>query len=197
MFLASIPALAHAFYKCVDEQGKTTYQKTACPADTSQSKVRVASHMEKSSAQRAFESDEFTGREFTTDESTEDTKTMLIRQQLASAIASLSALKITMADYHSANGVWPKRFSDIGINDSSMKSSTIESIGIETNGEFIVKLNSALGDHKKVLMKPEIVLGGTSIEWRCYANFTREVLSFSGRQICESSATRSDDQGNR
>jgi hypothetical protein len=92
-----------------------------------------------------------------------------------------------ITDYYSTNGSWPTQLSDLGFDQDSMTSSTVDSVKIGANGEFLAELNNTLGDNKLLVFRPNSVMDGTSIEWTCYANFTREFLTVAGHSICESS----------
>ncbi len=181
LLLISIPTTAFSIYKCVNEQGKTTFQETACPSNASQ-------EITKSQPGSSPKSELVEHREFTSDEPMESSEAMLIRQKLASAISSLSYIKISVVEYYSSSGNWPKELSDIGFDSDGMNSGTINSVKIGANGDFAAELNDTLGDKKLIVFKPESVLGGSAIEWSCYANFTEKVLSFAGHSICKSSA---------
>ncbi len=181
LLLISIPTTAFSIYKCVNEQGKTTFQETACPSNASQ-------EITKSQPGSSPKSELVEHREFTSDEPMESSEAMLIRQKLASAISSLSYIKMSVVEYYSSSGNWPKELSDIGFDSGGMNSGTIDSVKIGANGDFAAELNDTLGDKKLIVFKPESVLGGSAIEWSCYANFTEKVLSFAGHSICKSSA---------
>ena len=73
-----------------------------------------------------------------------------------------------------------------GFEEGSMNSSKIDSVRLEPGGVVVAKLNNAIGNNKYIAMQPQSVLGGTSIEWRCYANFPRQVLSYGNSSTCES-----------
>lgn len=173
--LAVIPIQGFSFYKCTNEKGEVTYQKVTCPPSSAQIKKRVfIEHSQNSKS------------EFVQEEAIPLPKIMLFRNKLASAISSLSYLKMALSDYYSLNGNWPTKLSDAGIDKSSMTSSNIDEVSLDKEGGIVAKLNSSFGENKILLTKPKAVMGGTSMEWTCYANFPKELLSYAGESICES-----------
>lgn len=181
--LASAAIPVHAAYKCVDEKGNVTYQTKACQSNELQTKTKVSSKKIPSGSQTEPKQDEFTS-----DQLMDSTQALLIKQKIATAISALTPIRIMTMDYHSVNGDWPTQLSDIGLDKDNMKSSTVDSVKMGGNGDFAAELNESFGDNKLIVFRPESVMGGTSIEWKCFANFTSEQLSTPGLPLCESSA---------
>jgi hypothetical protein len=173
----------HSAYKCVDEKGNVTYQTKACPSDASQTKTKVASKQSTEPEKSASKQEEFTS-----DQSMNDIQAMPVRSKLSSAISALTPIRLMITDYYSTNGAWPTQLSDLGFDQDNMSSSTVDSVKIGANGEFLAELNSTFGDQKLLVFSPQSVMGGTGVEWKCYANFTSELLTVAGHPICESSA---------
>ena len=177
-----LPLQASALYKCSDGQGEISYQKAPCSATSTQKKVHVyvpkKSGMENGSE---FTEEKLTDRE----QATEQSKTIML-SKLSAAIHSLAPIKMSSTQYYQLNGHWPKKLSDIGIDKKSAQSSHINAVKLNKKGGIVAQLNDSYGDNKKVLLQPKNTLGGTNLEWTCYANFTKAAMSFNNHSICES-----------
>lgn len=182
LLLVALPMQASAFYKCDDGQGEISYQKYPCGPTATQKQVRV--YVPK---QTGLENtSEFTGDDTATPASTPDQSAIQLYSEISTAIASLTPIKMSAMEYHSMNGSWPKKLADIRLNKKAMKSRHIESVKLAKQGRIIAHLNKRFGSNKKIILKPKEVLGGTNLEWVCYANFTKSALSYNNRAICES-----------
>lgn len=171
-----------AFYKCDNGQGEISYQKYPCSPTAAQKQVRV--YIPK---QTGIENvTEYTEETTAINQPTSDQETMMFLSKLNTAIASLTPIKISSAQYHNMNGSWPKKLSDIRLDKKTMKSSHIKTVKLAKQGRIIAYLNDSFGTNKKIILKPENILGGTGLEWACYANFTKSALSYNNNPICKS-----------
>jgi len=180
--LLLLPIQASAFYKCSDNQGGISYQKAPCSGASTQKKVHV--YIPKKSG--IENSSEFTeAKPAGSEQSTEQSKAIML-SKLSAAINSLAPIKASSAQYFHMNGHWPKKLSDIGVDKKSVKSSHINAVKLNKKGGIVAQLNSSYGENKKVLLQPKNILGGTNLEWTCYANFTKAAMFFNNHSICES-----------
>lgn len=182
LLLVAIPMQASAFYKCDDGLGEISYQNHPCSPTATQKKVRV--YIPKQTGME--NATEYTEENTTTNTSTANQPAMQLYSEISTAVASLTPIKMSAAEYHNMNGSWPKKLSDIRLDKKAMTSRHIESVKLAKQGQIIAHLNKSFGSNKKIILKPKEVLGGTNLEWTCYANFVKSSLSYNNRSICES-----------
>ncbi len=174
-----LPMQAHSFYKCIDKAGGVTYQKIPCSHTSAQNKMHVFV---------APAPDVALGNEVPDDELEGSEPTLSIKDELAAILASLTPVKGAVADYYKSNNQWPEHLADVGMNEAEMSSSYIDSVSLAGNGRVLARLKRGFGTNKKLIIEPRSVMGGTSFEWKCFANFPAKVLASENKPWCSSRA---------
>lgn len=180
----SLPALA--VYKCTNAQGEVAYQDSECQAGAVEKKMHVAVPSTPAEPKPAPGSDEQISDKAFVDEGSP----IVIRAELSNVLATLSPIKMRLIEYYAYAGKWPKSLADIDLKVSEMTSSHIDKIVLSDIGgnKRAIKayLNQSFGKDKRLILMPKSVMGGTSFEWQCFANFNKQSLSYGGQQLCES-----------
>ena len=189
--IALLPAPSFAYFKCTDDQGAVSFQALPCPQESIQLQEPIRgehkSPDEKSQASATTSIKSKLGdSEFIADAPALSTESTVLRAKLSAVIGSLATLKILVTQFHAANNKWPGSLSEVGISESAMTSRYIDDIQMVVDGTIAASLNAEFGVNKRMLIKPKTVLDGTSIEWQCFANFTKQFLNSSGTAICQS-----------
>ena len=180
--LFSLPVQSNSYFKCTDGNGKLSFQTLPCPpASVEEEEITTTSEKPAPAPNR-----ETFGKSEYSDETTHKTQPGLTNSKLASVLASLSPLKVLNYEYFLTHGKWPKNFQVLGLNARDMISSQIDAVKLGTSGGIVARLSTEFGKNKYLAIKPLAVLGGTSLEWQCFANFPQETLNYSGHSICES-----------
>ncbi len=179
------------FYKCTDVNGKTAYQQRPCSSATKQETVTIrgksaaiAQLPELSSNAQLFGNSEYTADK---DEPVLANQ-MVFLAKLSQVLATLHPLKFSIVEYYSMNGEWPKSFKELGLEEKSLSSLYIVQVSIVKNGVFLAQLSSEFGAGKKVALVPIPVMGGTSMEWSCFANFPASsmIMTAAKTTLCKS-----------
>lgn len=180
----SLPALA--VYKCTNAQGEVAYQDSECQAGAVEKKMHVAVPSTPAEPKPAPGSDEQISDKAFVDEGSP----IVIRAELSNVLATLSPIKMRLIEYYTYAGKWPKSLADIDLKVSEMTSSHIDKIALSdiSGNKRAIKayLNQSFGEDKRLILMPKSVMGGTSFEWECFANFNKQSLSYGGQQLCES-----------
>ena len=178
------PASAGKFYKCTNEQGELVYQQVACDSDIKQETVHVFTAPE----HRSQLGPKLMGQSEYIAEGEEPATTGKLRFQsrLSQAISVLNPIKFAVEQYYRMNGVWPENPQDMGFNQENLKSSEINEVLMGDQGAIVAWLSNDFGTEKKVVLAPKLVMDGTSLEWRCLANFPAQSMSMAGMILCES-----------
>ncbi len=182
-----------AYFKCTGQQGEVSFQEYPCPDATDQVEERIRGEHKSQSSDSGNSPRQInaTANQKYTEEYVGDPPESLVEiattlGEVNAAVASLSALKMILTQYFAMNGKWPERLSDAGFEDGSMNSSKIDSVRLEAGGVIVAKLNDDIGIEKYIAMQPQTVLGGTNIEWLCFANFSKQVLNHGDNNSCKS-----------
>lgn len=201
--LVLMPTQVFAYFKCTNEQGEISFQEFPCPTASSQTEERIRGEHKSSSLkpnslkpnslkptkyhadQKSLSNQKFT-EEFLFPEPESSVRTALILSKINSALASLSPLKAILTQYFADNGMWPENIEDIGLGDQNLTSSLISEVRLDADGVVIARLNINSEGEKYIALQPGFALGGTIIEWTCFANFTEQLLNSGGNGICES-----------
>ena len=166
----SVPA--SAFYKCTDTNGRVTYQQHVCNEVDVEKKLHIYNPPEIGvSKDKAYVGDK---------------SSPLLRAQLASILASLSPIKLRVIEHYRYMGVWPETLESIGLVAAEVASSNVEKVTFDEDGGIHAYLRETFGDNKRVVIRPKSVMGGTSFEWECFANFNKATLLYLGNPSCES-----------
>lgn len=87
------------------------------------------------------------------------------------ALATITPIKLTVTEFYYENGAFPQSLKDVGLAPADMKTSThISDLTIAGHGQIYIKGNEMMGLDSVIMLKPQLVLGGTSLEWRCFTN---------------------------
>jgi hypothetical protein len=180
---ATQPAQAGGFYKCVDANGEIQYQRVACAKTAKQEKMHVYLG--------PGEPSELSHTAYTPEgEEPALADTYLFLPHFSSALSSLTPAKTAVARFYLTHGTWPEDLKDLGFSDKAMHSSQIEEVLLGGEGAIVARLNPSFGNDKRLVLRPATIMDGTSLEWRCQANFPAEALNVNGVGLCESRALR-------
>lgn len=194
VLILAFPSSVFAAYKCTDTNGRVGYQDQPCAEGAVEKEIRLYSPPEqgvsngafkpKVSADPAVSDGDVSGDKM----SFVDESSMLLRTHLAGVLSSLSPIKIRVIEYYYNTGVWPQKLKDIDLDKDEMTSREINTIVLGDEGGIYAYLDEQFGEDKKVVLMPKRVMGGTSVEWECFANFSVKRLAYRGRALCESRA---------
>lgn len=177
LIVASMPMQASAFYKCTDNDGETTYQNTPCIDGSSSEQVRV--YLPK-------DTDLDKDSEYIDSQVSDPQSKAILLSKFNAALLSLTPLRLSSRQYYQLQGRWPEKLKDINIDKKSMQSQYIDAVDLDKNGSIIARLNAGFGNKKQIILQPKTVLGGTDMEWHCYANFSKEFLTINNHALCKS-----------
>jgi len=180
MVLAPLPA--HSFYKCTDEAGAVTYQKIQCRPASTQNKMHVYIPPKPD----AVLGGEFPDDDDAADGASESESALSIKDNFSTIMSSLAPVKMAVLEYYRSMNKWPKSLADIGMNATEMTSSYVDGVSLDSSGKVVARLNRGFGQKKQLILEPKNVMGGTSFEWKCYANFPKNTLLSGGASMCES-----------
>ena len=177
---------ALAVYKCTNAQGDVAYQDSECQEGAVEKKMHVAVPSASAESKPALGSDEQISDKAFVDEG----NPIVIRAELSNVLATLSPIRMRLIEYYAYAGKWPNSLADIDLKASEMTSSHIDKITLSDIGGnkrgIKAYLNQSFGEDKRLILMPKSVMGGTSFEWQCFANFNKQSLSYGGQQLCES-----------
>lgn len=176
-------AAAQRLFKCTDSSGRTQYQQVPCEGRQQQDKVRVYTG--------PGDPAEMNWKPY---EASPDEPAVIDPQRFTarffSAVSSLGPVKVALANYYHARGSWPETLRDVGYEPREMRSSLIEKVVIGREGAIVARLTTDFGMDKKVVLRPKPVMGDTSIEWECHANFPARAMMLAGERFCRSRGGR-------
>jgi|GEM_PF-2914656 len=108
-----------------------------------------------------------------------------VQTQLMEVLQSLTPLKYLMLEFKAGSGHWPGSLRDLNLSAKDMNSSLIGKVKLNKKGEIHTQLTEQLGMNKQLIIKPVSIMSGTSTEWHCYANYTKEQLTpLAGKALC-------------
>ena len=162
-----VASQARTLHKCKMPDGSFRYSDTGCPkeADTVKKKNMRGPEPERFLSQTEIDT---------------------LKPLLIQAVASLTGVRTSVAEYYLSNGNWPKNITQMGFTPDSMNSSLINQVEITNdNGNIEATLSEQFGQEKKVNLTPRFVLGGTQAEWRCTSNVSKQLLAKDSPPYCE------------
>jgi len=185
LMLFSLPALA--VYKCTNAQGEVAYQDSECQDGAVEKKMHVAVPSTPPEPRPALTAEQ---QQLAQNAFVDEGSPIVIRAELSNVLATLSPIKMRLIEYYAYAGKWPNSLADIDLKASEMTSShidkmTLSDIGGNTRG-IKAYLNPSFGENKRLILMPKSVMGGTSFEWQCFANFNKKSLVYGGQQLGES-----------
>lgn len=187
VLILAFPSSVFAAYKCTDTNGRVAYQDQPCVEGAVEKEIRLYSPPEQGVSDGVFRPKVSADPSVSDDEMPFlDGSSMLLRTRLASVLSSLSPIKIRVIEYYYNTGVWPQKLKDIDLDKDEMTSREINTIVLGDEGGIYAYLDEQFGEDKKVVLMPKRVMGGTSVEWECFANFSDKKLANRGRALCES-----------
>jgi hypothetical protein len=194
VLLPASPVLAKKFYKCTNEEGELVYQQVACDSHISQQTVNVftaPTHHSQPGSKQIGKNEFIEEGEYIAEDNEPAVKTKIMFQsQLTNVIAMLAPIKIQMQQFYMMDGKWPEKPNDLGLNQENLKSSDIVEVVFGNQGAIIATLNDHFGTGKKIVLVPQPVMDGTSMEWKCMANFPAQSMKSMGINLCESRTIR-------
>jgi hypothetical protein len=99
-----------------------------------------------------------------------------LRAKLATAMSQLAPIKLMMTEHYMTMGAWPASPSELGLRADELASSVIAGVTFEPEGTIVARLAPDIGEYAVLRLAPKMVMGGTSLEWRCSANLAPAVL---------------------
>jgi hypothetical protein len=96
---------------------------------------------------------------------------------LGSAMADIASLRMMMLEYYYSTGEFPKSVNDLGLDSATLVSSHVTGLTLEPEGILVAHLPESLGRDKRLKLVPHLVMGGSTIEWKCYANLSAAILA--------------------
>lgn len=93
------------------------------------------------------------------------------------AVADVHALKIMVFQHYLDTGKWPENLLDLGLDKDSMKSRSVNGVWLERDGVLAFELTKDLGSNMHVKLVPEMVMGGSNLQWSCFSNLPSPVLA--------------------
>ncbi|MES9852612.1 MAG: pilin [Candidatus Thiodiazotropha sp. L084R] len=184
----SSQVLAKKFYKCTNPEGELVYQQVACDSDISQETVSVFTAPE----QRSQLGSKLMGESEYIPQGEEPATTgkMQFQSRLFNVISLLTPIKLEVQQFYMMNGAWPEKPQDMGYNPDNLKSADIKEVLFGDGGAIVAALNNSFGNDKRVVLAPQLVMDGTSLEWQCMANFPAQSMMTAGMTVCESRAIK-------
>ncbi len=185
LFLVSYPAYSGSIIKCEGADGSITFADTRCPANQVQTAKKT--YQQRKAVKQTSQKNLEKAAEFPDDGSTPRMSGYFVQSQLAQVFSSIMPIKLSMTEYFMVSGRWPEKLQDMRFNPADMTSSLIDATELDRQGRLNIKLNKQFGENKAIWLYPKMVMGGTQIEWLCYANFPKNILSNPvGQELCSS-----------
>jgi hypothetical protein len=186
--LVNSHVFAGKFYKCTNEAGELVYQQVACDSDIKQESVHVFTPPEHRSqlGSKLMGESEYIAK----GEEPATTGKLLFQTKLTNVITLLQPIKFEVQQYYMMNGAWPEKPQDIGFNQERLKSAHIKEVLFGDEGAIVAWLSSSFGSEKRLVLAPQPVMDGTSLEWLCMANFPAQSMVSAGLALCESRAIK-------
>lgn len=172
-------AAAAKLFKCVDASGRTQYQQVPCEGEQQQNRVKVYTGPR--------DPGEMSWKPY---EATDDEPAVVDPRRFTarffSAISSLGPVKVALAQYYHERGSWPRTLREVGYEPREMNSALVDKVVIGSEGAIVAQLGAEFGQDKTLVLRPKPVMGGTSIEWQCHANFPAQAMMMAGEHFCRS-----------
>jgi hypothetical protein len=184
LLLPAGPLLAKKFYKCTNEEGELVYQQVACDSHISQQTVNVFTAPTQPSQLGSKLMGE--GEYIAEDNEPAVAGKIMFQSRLSNVMALLTPIKLQMQQFYRMNGNWPEKPQDLGLNQENLKSADIKEVLFGDQGAIVATLNEHFGTGKRVVLAPQPVMDGTSMEWQCMANFPAQSMISMGMKLCES-----------
>jgi hypothetical protein len=184
LLLHGSPLLAKKFYKCTNAEGELVYQQVACDSHIKQQTVNVFTAPE----HRSQLGSKLMGEGEYIAEGSEPAVAgkMMFQTRLTNVIALLTPIKMQMQQYYMMNGQWPEKPQDLGLNQENLMSADIKEVLFGDQGAIVASLNDHFGTAKRIVLAPQLVMDGTTMEWQCMANFPTQSMMSMGIKMCES-----------
>jgi hypothetical protein len=181
-------AIAKKFYKCTNAEGELVYQQVACDSDISQETVSVFTAPDQHSqlGSKLMGKSEYVPQ----GEEPATTGKLQFQSKLSNVIFLLSPIKMQIQQYYMMNGAWPEEPKALGFNPENLKSADIKEVLFGDGGAIVAMLSDHFGSGKRLVLAPQLVMDGTSLEWHCMANFPAQSMMTAGISMCESRAVR-------
>ncbi len=164
-------AFAGKLYKCKTAEGGYSYQQTRCQ---DQSQI-VKAFRDGKDKQIDVDADEFT-EDMDNPSHINGMQVMFIQARM-----SLTDLKLSMQEFYRAEGSWPNSLKVLDFSQDDLKSDLIDNVKIKKDGAILTRLNKKLGIDKYLLLVPK--MEKTNIQWQCYANFTKEQMTYNDSTV--------------
>lgn len=92
-------------------------------------------------------------------------KLLYDRSQLAAVVGTLRGFTVLMTEYYFNQGEWPTDMAALGQDESQLSNSLIAQVRL-MDGRLLALMKQG----GWVGLRPELVMGGNQIEWRCETN---------------------------
>lgn len=177
--------LAGSIIKCEAADGSISFADTRCRSGQKQLSIQL--HKERRVKKQTTQQNLEKAAEFPDDNSQKNLPAYIFKAKFVQALSSSTSIKMSMVEYFLYRGRWPKKMEDMGYQVKDMTSSLITGTEVSKQGRFSIKLAEEFGDEKAIWFYPNLVMGGSQIEWTCYSNFPVSILmNPTGTEICKS-----------
>lgn len=99
------------------------------------------------------------------------------KAMFASAMMDVSVLNVMVIDHYADTGKLPASLLDLNLEQDSMTSRNVEALNIEDAGVISIKLTQGIGKNMHVKLVPELIMGGSNLQWNCFSNLPSAVLA--------------------
>ena len=98
---------------------------------------------------------------------------------LVSAMVDISSLRMMILEFYYNSGEFPSSVEDLGLDPATLVSSHVAAVTLEPEGILVAHLpeSSELGRDIRLKLVPQFVMGGSTVEWNCYANLSATILA--------------------
>lgn len=185
LFTLSNHALGSTIVKCENRFGDITYADAKCPAGSTQ--------LSKTTMRPYKTSRNISNKDLQNVDAFPEPDRQISRQQqalfvsrMSKVLTSLSTIKFQLVEKFTETGQWPDSFHQIGLDPAELHSTLVNKTILKKSGRLHIELKSLFGNDKQIWLVPQSVMGGTQVEWRCYANFPASWFELSQQEICQS-----------
>lgn len=96
---------------------------------------------------------------------------------LASAMGDISHLRVMVLEFYYYSGEFPASVDDLGLDPATMVSKHVTGVTLEPEGVLVAHLPESFGSDKRLKLIPYLAMGGSTVEWNCYANLPAVILA--------------------
>lgn len=84
------------------------------------------------------------------------------------AVSRATMFRVAMTEYYQTNGAWPRTAEDAGLPPpEDTRGPAVASIAIGDAGAVVVRLDRALAENSRIVLRPEPKTAMGMVDWRC------------------------------